>query len=612
MTTAATLWVKLNLDAAEYKKGLEESAKKTDTFQKNMKTLKAGVAGVAAGVAAAGVVLKKAFDFGKEGAGLQTLSDSFSRMEDRLGLQIDLRRELEEAARGTIATSDLEAASMTLLAGASGELESKLANALPRLLEIAKAAQKVNPALGDTTFLFNSIATGVKRAQPLILDNLGLTIKVGEANEIMAQSLGKTVEELTAEEKQMAILNDVMRAGNTLIEQAGGNTATTADSYAQLEAALKNVGDALKKKFTGPALKAVETLVLLLTWNDQVNEGFEDQKKLLEETAGNYDDYALGVITAAEAAGQLTSDQAELLRQSVELGNNFEGTASTFMAFGGQLTEIKTPLQEIASGIGLLSEEQKGFNEAMATTGQGLRDTWMETQNFAEAIEEIPEATEALRGIGSDFNIFADVDLGISGAIDNAIAELEFFLADGGVLVGLFRTAYELIKTGAIDADLGTALFEDMKVEAEALRVDLGKITAEEAAQNIRDSLGISLTDARNKLNEVRASADALDGTAIRIAVLISEQRAELGSGGGGTTRGRRHAGGSVAAGAPFVVGERGPELFVPGKSGTVVPNDALTGGGNAGGLTAEQGDEIISLLAGLGTEITTAIAEES
>lgn len=42
-----------------------------------------------------------------------------------------------------------------------------------------------------------------------------------------------------------------------------------------------------------------------------------------------------------------------------------------------------------------------------------------------------------------------------------------------------------------------------------------------------------------------------------------------------------RAAGGPVTAGQPYVIGERGPELFVPGRSGTVVPNDQLGGGGS-------------------------------
>ena len=42
-------------------------------------------------------------------------------------------------------------------------------------------------------------------------------------------------------------------------------------------------------------------------------------------------------------------------------------------------------------------------------------------------------------------------------------------------------------------------------------------------------------------------------------------------SGPGGT---RRAAGGPVGAGRPYMVGERGPELFIPGSSGTVLPNN--------------------------------------
>jgi hypothetical protein len=39
-----------------------------------------------------------------------------------------------------------------------------------------------------------------------------------------------------------------------------------------------------------------------------------------------------------------------------------------------------------------------------------------------------------------------------------------------------------------------------------------------------------------------------------------------------------RASGGSVSAGRPYMVGERGPELFVPGASGNIVPNHAMGG----------------------------------
>ena len=37
--------------------------------------------------------------------------------------------------------------------------------------------------------------------------------------------------------------------------------------------------------------------------------------------------------------------------------------------------------------------------------------------------------------------------------------------------------------------------------------------------------------------------------------------------------------GGSVQAGQPYMVGERGQELFVPNQSGSIIPNNELGGG---------------------------------
>lgn len=47
---------------------------------------------------------------------------------------------------------------------------------------------------------------------------------------------------------------------------------------------------------------------------------------------------------------------------------------------------------------------------------------------------------------------------------------------------------------------------------------------------------------------------------------------------GGGAPTGKA-SGGPVMGGTPYVVGEQGPELFVPGTSGTIVPNGAMGGG---------------------------------
>jgi tape measure domain-containing protein len=43
---------------------------------------------------------------------------------------------------------------------------------------------------------------------------------------------------------------------------------------------------------------------------------------------------------------------------------------------------------------------------------------------------------------------------------------------------------------------------------------------------------------------------------------------------------GKRAMGGPVSAGSPYMVGERGPELFMPRQGGNIIPNNALGGGG--------------------------------
>ena len=69
-------------------------------------------------------------------------------------------------------------------------------------------------------------------------------------------------------------------------------------------------------------------------------------------------------------------------------------------------------------------------------------------------------------------------------------------------------------------------------------------------------------------------------------------------------------------ANTPYIVGERGPELFMPGRSGTVIPNDALGGGStsvvvnvDASGNSNVQGDQAQAKQ--LGVAVSAAVQAE-
>ena len=120
---------------------------------------------------------------------------------------------LNEVAKGTISTADLvKSASSALLLGIP-------ADQIAKLLEIARASAIATGR--STADAFNDIAVGIGRASPMILDNLGLVVKLGPAYDEMARSVGKSAEELDASEQKTAVLNAVLAAGIPRVEAYG-------------------------------------------------------------------------------------------------------------------------------------------------------------------------------------------------------------------------------------------------------------------------------------------------------------------------------------------------------------------------------------------------------
>lgn len=226
--------------------GLSVTTEKTGINWSKLGTVVGASIGV---LVAAGAAFKELVETAREGAVIAQTGDSFKYLSESVIGIPDLLEQMRSAARGTITDMDLMASFMTLVAGTSDELGARLGQAAPQLLEIARAANVLNPTLGDTTFFFDSLARGIKRSETRILDNLGLVIKAGQANKIYAESIGKNVKELTAEEKQIALLNETLRVGQNLIQQLGADAQNLVDPYQQVQVAIENASNALKEGF---------------------------------------------------------------------------------------------------------------------------------------------------------------------------------------------------------------------------------------------------------------------------------------------------------------------------------------------------------------------------
>lgn len=483
----------INDETARTKDATEQGGEGVSGFGEKLGSLRNVVQNTAAAAVAFGATMKVAFDLGEEGAQIAQTGESFGMLLDKVGAAPDLLDQLKQASAGTIDDLSLMSSTSTLLAGAQGELATNLAGSTPRLLEIAAAASKLNPALGDTTFMYDSLALGIKRASPMILDNLGLTIKIGAANEDYARSIGKTVDQLTAEEQKIALLNATLDAGDVLIDQVGGSTEAATDSFARLTASIKNMTDEGKASLAPFLADAATGLELLLTWNDRVSEALGEQVTRLGQTAENGADYASAVMSAVDASGQFTSAQEDLIQQYMR----GEITMAALRGETGALTD------EMGIYVGLTGDaidEVTEFIDQQEIMTQKQVEGKVETENQAAATEAY---TLRMQGLAGEYEgIQAGQD-----AYAERLTALAEHLEDNAWVTGELTTKSDLLGgalrglTGDLDQASvasgllreGIGLLSESQVEAERVTMVLA------LAQKTRELATKDLTEAERE-----------------------------------------------------------------------------------------------------------------
>ncbi|KKK58679.1 hypothetical protein LCGC14_3041990, partial [marine sediment metagenome] len=248
-----------------------------------------------------GIALKKTFDFSKEGAEVITLTNSFNRFLALANAAPDLLTQLADAAHNTIPEFEMMSSTMTLVMGTTGQLRQELLAATPQLMEMAKASNKLNPALGTTTFLYESLARGIKRSAPLILDNLGVVIKVGEAYQTFADKMGLSVDGLSAVQKSQAVLAAALKAGVPLLEQAGRTTEAYTDTWHKLTTNIINSKNAFLSWLAEAVHPAIVATDVLVFGQQSILEGIEKVTFAVLDGSLAYDEY-VKILNDTEAA----------------------------------------------------------------------------------------------------------------------------------------------------------------------------------------------------------------------------------------------------------------------------------------------------------------------
>ncbi len=226
------------------------------TFGRAFSGVEAALLGVAAvGVKVGKSLLKDVFDAGP----IANIEKVYYNMTKSFGVNSEkLMKDLRAASYGAVDDFELMQKANLSMIGAGKEFGKFFAESLPRLMKISRESAKAQGV--DVEYAFNSVAVGIKRMSPMILDNLGFQISLTEATEAYAASIGKTSKELTKEEKQIAVLNAVLAQGDDLINSTGGHMDNVQTTWIAWGTAISNA----RKRF------AIELLPIMQKFMDML------------------------------------------------------------------------------------------------------------------------------------------------------------------------------------------------------------------------------------------------------------------------------------------------------------------------------------------------------
>ena len=340
---------------------------------------------------------------------------------------------------------------------------------------------------------------------------------------------------------------------------------TTADLTAFIEnneetiAALGRLGGAILKGVVTLFIKLAEALGAIVIGGEKLIGFF---KKVQEDTDHIHDDFSMlnsdfdstgfALAGITEAAGPVVEQLGDMQMNSEELGKT--------------LNEVKNETLGLTNAMG-------DFNEEGKTTNDILKEQAIEQ---AAANREAAIMNRSFKKQDAQLKMVNKSIKNYKDGLANMVKEYEASVIITDTLMNATRSFATTTESALTDVFMGA------KTLQEALG-DIGKAI-------IRDLVGglirlFVVAPILNKLAEI-FGVDMVDGTMKQVNAqkkLNRELKTEvmlrtalLFLTGGVRLPSFRADGGPVTKGQPFIVGEEGPELFVPNKSGTIIPNNMM------------------------------------
>jgi hypothetical protein len=491
------------------------------------------------------------------------------------------------AVQAGISTGELQTALafLTRTIGQAVDGEKIALDAFNRLgIGILDAGGNVRP----TEVIFREIAERMKG-----LPNAAAQAR--SAIELFSRSGQKLLPILTAGADGLTDFEKKARAaGAVLTEDMIAQADEASDAMAALEFEIAKLAQTMTSKF-GPAATAFVRDINNLFDSASLSEQIADAHKELK---------SLGTVSIFDIDRRAVVEKQ--LDSLLELQREFARASAM----------TGTPLPAGPTSNPLSKEDA-----AKALKGPFAANLTPDMQRRAELAQMHRDAElESLAAL-QDFNVEQSRGiLELERSLQIQTREKELLLRFGGEETEEYRVQAELMR---IKNDLGADAAKNAEAEVrslEKLRTRLNVLTeeqkkAKDAADEMKrtaEDLGMTFTSAfEDAVIAGKGLREVLKGILEDIARIVLREGVTspakgflgdlfsgiigsvVGGGGGGIIEAgsMRAAGGPVSAHTPYLVGEKGPELFVPETAGSIVPNmpgraaTAMAGGG-AGGAT--------------------------
>jgi hypothetical protein len=268
---------------------------------------------------------------------------------------------------------------------------------------------------------------------------------------------------------------------------------------------------------------------------------------------------------AMEASTVVTGETADAY---AELGVTIDEAASAYEAYSSAVLGSVNSMVGMTEAAGNLQDAQRKVAETTAEVARLEAEGKVGTEEYAKAVEAQRDANwdaakSAIKQQEAVQQLSADLESG-KISTDAATAAVRDLAASGAITTDQANILSFAIAGASAKAD---------ELGQKNPRPTIGA----DASGFWGTAWGIERWQPTDKTVQIRAVAVGVD------AVMAAIQHIQAASISVTRRLGGRAAGGPVSAGQAYIVGERGEELFVPGESGTIVPNHQL-GAGRVGG----------------------------